>query len=207
MSLNKLMEILNPFESKPKEDIVIEISTPLTGTNTQPTIGLQSIGTVIDPSVEEHFIKLMKDANLPGPDYFEFKNAINQNTLPIAENMLFQTVFNTFKAMGVEKNILLSSLDEYISIITKDKEAFELQIKTKQDEDIVRKQSILNQHQLKITELNNEIARLNNESNQIQQEINNSQLQISNITNAYNLSLNNVLQTLQSDKQKINQYI
>lgn len=199
---NKLKSLIFEDEPNISNESVVQPIVP----NVTENIPV-SIGTVIDPSVEEHFTKLMKDANLPGPDYCEFKNAILQNTLPIAENMLFQTVFNTFKAMGVEKSILLSSLDEYIKIVSKDKNAFEQQIKAKQDEDIVRKQSLLSQHQLKITELNNEIARLNNESNQIQQEINNSQLQISNITNAYNLSLNNVLQTLQSDKQKINQYI
>lgn len=81
----------------------------------------------IDRKFVEHFVDLLEKANLPGPDYFEFKQALqSMETLDLGEEKQFQAAWASFKAMGGIKDhsILKTSADQYLAILTKDRASF-----------------------------------------------------------------------------------
>ena len=63
-----------------------------------------------------YFLNLLGEANLPGPDFYEFYTALNDNKAALGntvtdEKMIYSMVYNTLKGMGLKKEILESSID------------------------------------------------------------------------------------------------
>lgn len=83
--------------------------------------------TQIDRKFTEHFVNLLEKANLPGPDYFEYKQALrSMDGLGLGEEKQFQAAWASFKAMGgaKETTVLKTSADQYLGVLKKDREAF-----------------------------------------------------------------------------------
>ncbi len=81
----------------------------------------------IDKKFTEHFVNLLEKANLPGPDYFEYKQALqSMEGLGLGEEKQFQAAWASFKAMGGAKDttVLRTSADQYLTILVKDRESF-----------------------------------------------------------------------------------
>jgi len=99
---------------------------PVTSTGiVQPTVAMNVGIGMVNPEKElramEHFMKLLDKANLPGPDFFEFYHALRENIKTmggaIPEDKLYLMVFNSLKGMGLESNILISSSEQYVSLL------------------------------------------------------------------------------------------
>ena len=78
-----------------------------------------------------HFEKLMKDANLPGPDYYEFAKVMGTLKAHIHdERELMLAALGSLQAQlpegrsPITKDILLSSAQHYAGIIQQDKQEF-----------------------------------------------------------------------------------
>lgn len=93
-----------------------------TAINTMPEGSYTPASTQVDAgSVNEfnqYLMKLMDDANLPGPDYYEFAKALSgMNTLPITEQQKYVSVFAGFQAQGVTAQSLVDAAMKYIAIL------------------------------------------------------------------------------------------
>lgn len=202
-----ILKFLNPFQENITEEpnISSPVNVPLTSTVTNVGITSNSLG--IDPKIQLHFDELMNKANLPGPDYYEFRKAVKESNSIIPENILYQTIYNTFKSLGINKNLLLSSIDEYIKIIGNDKNDFDKTISELEKNEIANKQKQIESNKAKIEQLQKSINELNQSNIQIQNEINESSIKITYKAQSYNTSNSSIIQELNNDKQKINQYI
>ena len=205
-----ILNFLNPFETN--KNVVEEYAsssqastqTVLSSTSSQ----ISTMGTLgINPEIQKHFLILMDEANLPGPDYYEFRNVIKNGIHNLPENILYQTIFSTFKSLGISKTQLLQSIEQYIIILNKDKDEFDKTSKQLEQTNCVDKQNQLKTNQEKIIQLQYQINELNQINIQLQNEINNNSITLNKNINEFNFNFESMIKELNDDKVKINQYI
>lgn len=206
-----LFEILNPFQ---KEEIKSENTTSTTQSfvadvATQPNsqLGVQmSLPVQINPEIEKYFKDLMEQSNLPGPDYFEFKEALQSN-LGLPEPMHYQSVYNTFKALKVTKEILINAIEVYSKIIKDGEVKFNETIETLWTKEVVQREQQKKKNEEEISKLQEKINQLSTENSNLNSEIIQHTAEISKNKNEYALCSQLFLNTFETDKQKINQYL
>jgi predicted nucleic acid-binding Zn-ribbon protein len=75
----------------------------------------------------QHFVNLLEKENLPGPDYFEYKQALkSMESLGLTQEKLFQAAWASFKAMAGQQDtgVLTTSASQYLAALDKDRTAF-----------------------------------------------------------------------------------
>jgi hypothetical protein len=166
-----------------------EPAKPEASKNTPPKLGAQppmfDSGSVVSPSVSvsptvtvnsddtqkfmQHFDELFDQANLPGPDYYEFaKMCQAMSALP--DDTKFTAAFSGLQVQGLTKIKLLESAQHYIAIIDQDAAKFNTAIdqkiladvKQKRDDIEKKKKALADKVQL-IAQLQAELANDNNE--------------------------------------------
>lgn len=163
---------------------------------------------------KEHFIKLFNESNLPGPDYYEFSQAIHNSNNQMPEQMAYPTIFSTLKTMGLNKTNLVTSVDEYLKILEKDQISFNGQIQQKRVELIEKKSKEIESLNLEITSTNQQISALQDKIRELQgkivtlgnEKVINEQ-KINTSESNYLFALQTMQTQLRNDLEKINQYI
>jgi len=83
-------------------------------------------GTV-DAKFAEHFAGVLAKNNLPGPDYFEFRETLRSlASLGLSEDQQYQAAWASFKALGGAPDVarLTSTANQYLTVLGQDREAF-----------------------------------------------------------------------------------
>lgn len=184
--------------------------TPVTVTNAAGT-------GQIDKKFTEHFVNLLEKANLPGPDYFEYKQALqSMEGLGLGEEKQFQAAWASFKAMGGAKDttVLKTSADQYLTILVKDRESFlkdvEKAIKERvgalQDEHQKLEQTNAAYAQ-QIIDLQKKIDDNKNRLGQISGEVSEQTAKINANKDSFEVTYVSFVNQIQSDLAKINQYL
>ena len=171
----------------------------------------------VDRKFVDHFVDLLEKANLPGPDYFEYKQALqSMEGLGLGEEKQFQAAWASFKAMGGIKDtsILKTSADQYLGILDKDRTSF------LKDVDVAIKNRVGSLHdELKKLEDNNtsftqQIADLQkkiddnkNRLGQISGDIAEQSAKINANKESFEVTFNSFVEQIKSDLTKINQYL
>jgi len=159
--------------------------------------------------------KSIKESNLDGQDYFEFKAAIDtMNSLPLSEQIKFQSAFATFSSMGVNTKTLIESANYYIGVLQKEKKDFSDTISLQTKENITNKESDIKRLETNVVEkteqikkIQEEIAKSQNEINSIKNQISESTSKIKIVENNYNFTFNMVESKIKEDIDKIQNYI
>jgi uncharacterized phage infection (PIP) family protein YhgE len=97
---------------------------PTSPSSTSPTA--VPSGTV-DAKFAEHFAGVLAKNNLPGPDYFEFRETLRSlASLGLSEDQQYQAAWASFKALGGAPDVsrLTGTANQYLTILGKDREAF-----------------------------------------------------------------------------------
>lgn len=171
----------------------------------------------IDKKFTEHFVNLLEKANLPGPDYFEYKQALqSMEGLGLGEEKQFQAAWASFKAMGGVKDttVLRTSADQYLTILVKDRESFlkdvEKAIKERvgalQDEHQKLEQTNAAYAQ-QIIDLQKKIDDNKNRLGQIAGEVSEQTAKINTNKDSFEVTYVSFVDQIQSDLAKINQYL
>ena len=87
----------------------------------------------IDTKFVDHFAAVLGKANLPGPDYFEFREILrNLSTLGLPEDKQFQAAWASFKAMAgtADPQTLSTAANQYLAALTADRESFLKSVET-----------------------------------------------------------------------------
>jgi uncharacterized phage infection (PIP) family protein YhgE len=108
--------------SKPAPAAAMPASPGTTPAPTSPP----PTGTV-DAKFAEHFANVLAKNNLPGPDYFEFREALRSlGALGLGEDQQYQAAWASFKALGGAPDVtqLTGTANQYLAILGKDREAF-----------------------------------------------------------------------------------
>ena len=107
----------------PKQPVVAQEVAPNAESimPSQPVVGKVSV----DKEIEAKIWDMIVAKNLPGPDYIEFKNtAAGLVDINPDETMQLKGAFNVLKRSypTFSKEIILSSIDNYINIVNEEKE-------------------------------------------------------------------------------------
>jgi hypothetical protein len=105
--------------SIPKIDFnVSPVSSP-----SQTPIPVQNIASDDMQKFNQHFDQLFDQANLPGPDYYEFSKMC-QAMASLPEESKFSAAFMGLQVQGLTKERLMESANHYIAIIDEDAKKF-----------------------------------------------------------------------------------
>lgn len=193
-------------------------SAPEPSKPTPPATVSNAAGTgQVDRKFVEHFVNLLEKANLPGPDYFEYKQALqSMEGLGLGEEKQFQAAWASFKAMGGAKDttVLKTSADQYLGILNKDRDSFlkdvEMAVKDRvgalQDEHKKLEDSNAAYAQ-QILDLQKKIEDNKARLGQIAGEVSVQTAKINANRDSFELTYASFVDQIKSDLSKINQYL
>lgn len=206
--------ILKPSEETPQNPVTeqskVEVKTPVPPIQSVPSQGITT--PTINGVADDKFVKMLEgvitENNIPGLDYFEFKQAVeNMKALPIDEATKFITVFSILQGQGCTKEILLISIDKYVGLINKEHETFNGELADTFKEKVESKKAKIEQSQQKIVELSNQIKELNDFIITGTQEVQQEEMKLRLAEANFKQSVDKVVSVLTTDKEKITNYI
>ena len=167
-----------------------------------------------DKDIEAKIWDMIIAKNLPGPDYIEFKNAAaGLVDITPDESMQLKGAFNVLKRSypTFSKEIILSSIDNYINIVNEEKEkgiqqCAELR-KTKIEDKIAAmkaKSDAMDEIACQIKELQDKQAAISVDLKQLKCEIEEASKEIDEKEHTFESSVQAVIDTLNADKVKVN---
>jgi cytochrome c556 len=97
---------------------------------TNPPVGTTAAPIVTgtpDPKFIAHFAEVLTKANLPGPDYFEFRETLQSlSALGLSEEKQMQAAWASIKSLSglTDPGVLRSSAAQYLTVVRQDRDAF-----------------------------------------------------------------------------------
>lgn len=148
----------------------------------------------------QHFLDLMEKSNLPGPDYFEFVQAKDKMAANISdEAVCYQTAFSVLSGMGLSKELINSSAQKYIAIVTQEMKDFNATF-----EDTYK--HAVDDNNAAIAAKQDQVKKLQDEINALQAEVQKGDA-LKDKRNAFNAAGQNMNGTIAAEVQKVNNYI
>ena len=199
-----------------KEDDKPVEQTPQGGGNVQPINSPTTISTIpnlnLQGIADNKFIEILEQAieanNLPGQDYFEYKQAIqNMNAIISDEKTKFLTAFVVFKQQGCDKIKLLESADHYLQVIADEKQNFNKELNDNFEEKVKMKLDQVEKCKQELETLTKKMSELNSNIHQFSQEAQQAEMEIKAKEANFNASADIISSQIITDKDKINQYL
>lgn len=178
-----------------------------------PTIGMPTASNVSVQGVADNkFIEvlegLIEQNNIPGQDYFEFKQAIeNMKSLVMDEKSKFQTVYTVLSLQGCKKEILLSSIDTYVALIQSEKTNFDKELGEQYKSKVQSKLDEVERNKKELESLTKKLSELNTSILTLSQEAQAEELKIRATEANFKASADVIISEMVSDKDKINTFI
>ncbi|MBP6694537.1 MAG: hypothetical protein KA161_05380 [Saprospiraceae bacterium] len=169
----------------------------------------------VDQKFIDVLMKAIEQNNKEGMDYLEFKNSLQSlSKLAMDEATRFKSAFIMGKTMGLSKDILLQSVQHYLTIVNNEEKKFKEALQKQKTTQIQDKENQLTSVNNAIAEKEKQILKLKEEIDQhrdnldkISAEINEAVVRIDN-TNVQFLSAHKLIsQQMMDDIQKIKDYI
>ena len=208
--INENNEVVKP---KTPETTPTAAQTPPSATTVPNVAGNANV----DRKFVDHFVDLLEKANLPGPDYFEYKQALkSMEGLSLGEEKQFQAAWASFKAMGgvTDTGILKTSADQYLAILDKDRTSFlkdvDLAIKNRVgslNDELKKLEENNTTFTQQIADLQKKIDDNKNRLGQISGEITEQSAKINANKENFEVTFNSFVEQIKSDLNKINQYL
>ncbi|CAM3839280.1 hypothetical protein MUGA111182_12595 [Mucilaginibacter galii] len=158
------------------------------------------------------FEKLIEDANeknpiFQGTDIKEFIDTkVELDSIP-DEATKIKTAFNVLKRTGVTKDKLLSTGQEYIKLIEHELAGIEGAFSQQYKNDVQLKEEQIQAKAQEIAALNDKISAIHQEISNLSQQVSQSKEQLTNNKNQFILAGQQKKSELESELNKINQYL
>jgi chromosome segregation ATPase len=184
-----------------------------TTTNNLPSNIQQSVsGGVLDQKIFDSLIKVLEKNNMPGEDYMEFIEALqNMQNIPLEETVKMQTVLATLSTKGLNKQKILESADFYIKVLEDEKKKFNEALKQETVKQVESKQKEIKSLEEQNKSKSEQIAQLTAEINQNQQQITKTKslteeasLKIKSTENNFIYTFEAVVSQIRTNVSKIN---
>lgn len=160
-----------------------------------------------DQRFTEYFDKLFSEANIPGPDYYEFARMIAAMQAIADERARYVAAFAGLQVQGLDREKLLSTAGEYIRMLTADAERFGKTVDTALQEKVHARTAELEEKGKRIQALSQEILGLQSQIGAMENEIREAKSKLETNSNAYAAENERRKQQIQADISKIENYI
>lgn len=169
----------------------------------QPSI----TGVHPDRRLSEYFDKLFSEANIPGPDYYEFARMITaMQTIP-DERARYVAAFAGLQVQGLDKEKLLSTAGEYLRVLTADAEHFGQTVDAALKEKVLGRTAEVEEKTKRIETLSQEISELQTQIGDMQNGIREAKSKLETNSGAYAAENERRKQQIRTDIGKIENYI
>ena len=160
-----------------------------------------------DQRFAEYFDKLFSEANIPGPDYYEFARMITAMQAIADERARYVAAFAGLQVQGLDRDKLLSTAGEYLRVLTADAEQFGKTVDAALQEKVHRKTAEAEEKSKQIQALSQEILALQEQIGAMQSEIKEARTRLQANNNAYGAESDRRRRQIQADIEMINHYI
>ena len=172
---------------------------------------------VVDKKFVDHFVSLLENSNLKGPDYFEYMHALKSlSGLGLSEDKQYQAAWASFKAMGgiTDVNVLSNTANQYIGFLDNDRQGFlkdveaaivqkvgglKNDLKSTQDENEAMAKQII--------DLQNRINANNEKITKTTGDITEQSAKITTNKNNYEITYSSFVEQIKGDIARIKQYL
>ncbi len=183
-----------------------------TNTPTGKIINQNNTGGNFDQKIFDSLIKVLEDKNLPGEDYMEFMEALqNMKNIPLEETVKMQTVLATLSTKGLTKQKILESADFYVKVLEDEKNKFNEALKQETVKQIGSKQDEIKSLEEQNKSKTEQIAQLTENINQNQQQISKikasmeeASVKIKTTESNFNYTFDTVVSQIKNNSVKIN---
>ncbi|HLX66593.1 MAG TPA: hypothetical protein VKR41_06345, partial [Puia sp.] len=121
-----------------------------------------------------HFDKLLSEANIPGPDYYEFARMIAVMQAIPDEAARYNAAFAGLQVQGLNRERLLDTADGYLRIMTTDAEQFQATVDASYREKVHGPEAEAEEKTGRIRALSQEIVQLQQQISALQEEVRSS---------------------------------
>ena len=154
-----------------------------------------------------YFDQLFKDANLPGPDYFEFSKMTEAMQNVADERARYSAAFAGLSVQGLDKQKLLQSATQYVEVLETDAINFNKTVDAALKEKVQAKQQEIEANAKRIEALAKEISELQNKTLVLQEEVKENEAKIENNSGAYLNEMQAMKNKILQDIEKIKQLV
>jgi hypothetical protein len=149
---------------------------------------LQQVVTNAAEQPDPSFIKFFEDelvkANLPGPDYFEFRQLLvkTQQKMAakgiVAPEVVLQAVMTSFEAQDATPAKLMEAARHYKEILRQKNDDFLKGAASEKNNQLQKRQAALQTHDENIKKLEQQLAQLEQQKKQLQEAVNKEKTQL-----------------------------
>lgn len=185
-----------------------EVTVPEETTHFPTTV--QPVKDVPANSVEkfnQYFDRLFTEANLPGPDYFEFAKMTQAMATISDEKGRYSAAYAGLSVQGLDKNKLLQTAEAYLKILETDAANFSSTVDAALAEKVQAKQQEIVQKQQRIEQLTRELSDLQNQIQLLELEVKENEEKIESNTGGYKAAAAKMKQQIALDIERIKQHI
>jgi hypothetical protein len=154
-----------------------------------------------------HFDQLLSEANIPGPDYYEFSRMIGVMQGIPDEGARYGAAFAGLQVQGLDKQQLLTTAGEYLRILATDADQFQKTVDAALQEKVRGKETEAEEKAGRIQALSQEILQLQQQISALQAEVRANKDKLTSGSSAYTAESQRRQQQIKNDIDKINQYI
>ena len=208
----KALSVFVEFDDNQNQDATNPLPPLSTSSIGSPTPGIPpvQINQAEAEKFEKYFDKLFEQANLPGPDYFEFHKMMETLEAHIPdENARFSATFAALSIQGLTKRTLLDTANKYKSVIEQDKADFEVALKDKLKQEVELRQKEIEDLEKKtvanselIQKLTKEIADSQVMIGKLKAQVTEEQSKLTTKSRGYQLASQAVINKISMDIQK-----
>lgn len=206
--LKKALGVFVEFEEEQNPTAPSSIQTPVSVPN---EVFRNPVSHAEAEKFEKYFDNLFDQANLPGPDYFEFHKMMETLEAHIHdERARFSATFASLKIQGLTKESLIETASKYKVIFEKDRADFDRALIEKLKQEVGKRKTDLENLEKKITtnaeqiqKLTKEIADAQLQIGKLKTEVVEEENKLTHNSNAYKLASQAVINQIASDIQKI----
>jgi hypothetical protein len=155
----------------------------------------------------EYFDKLFVEANIPGPDYYEFSKMVEAMQSIPDEKARYAAAFVGLQVQGLNKDKLLSTANEYLRLLDADAVNFNATIDATLEQKVKAKRNEVDEKNRRIQQLSQEISNLQSSILTLTQEISESEEKLRVSTTGYSSALEETKNSILVNIEKIKTHI
>ncbi|CAN5576424.1 hypothetical protein BH10BAC3_BH10BAC3_13360 [soil metagenome] len=172
-----------------------------------PMLAARDVPENTTEKFRQYFDQLFKDANLPGPDYFEFSKMIEAMQGIPDEKARYSAAFAGLSVQGLDKQKLLATAAQYLQVVDADANNFNSTVDVALKEKVQGKQQEIETNAKRIEAMTKEINTLQQRITVLQQEVKENEEKIENNSGAYLRESQLVKNKMLQDVEKIKQWV